>query len=136
MSSKFSRHIGKGEPLVIDSDEFILKPLGTEFIPDFFMAMKAFSGASTGGASVNDMLKNIDPDGLNAIRRIIDATLKGSYPEEWRKDQEELKTFGLKYMHLMIGKVFEINSAVDPREAGKAKIMNKLKQKADVKTET
>ena len=42
----------------IDGEEFILKPLGTEYIPDFFKAMKAFSGAKE-GATPEEMLKNI-----------------------------------------------------------------------------
>ena len=99
---KYKKHLGLGEPLIIDGEEFVLKPLTTEYLPDFFRVMKAFSGAKP-----EEMFKNVDSDSLNAIKRIIEVTLKISYPEE---DEEEMKQFGLKYMTLIIGKIFEINS--------------------------
>ena len=44
---KLSKHLGSGEPLKIDGEEYVLKPLSTEDIPHFFKAMKAFSVASS-----------------------------------------------------------------------------------------
>ena len=69
--------------------------------------MKAFSGAKE-GASPEDMLKNINDDGLKSVQKIIDATLKESYPEE---PEEMRKKFGLKYMPMLVAKIFEMNSA-------------------------
>ena len=58
--SRWSRHISIGEPLVIDGEEFIIKPLGTEYIGLFLKVMKAFSGASKKDASVEDIFANVD----------------------------------------------------------------------------
>ena len=115
--SKFTKHLGQSEPIVIEGDEFLLKPLTTESIPDFFRAMKAFSGAGE-GASTSDVLANIDDAGLAAIENLINQTLQKSYPDEWKKDEDELKSFGLKYMHLLISKIFEINSAAAEDQVG------------------
>ena len=112
--SKFSKHIGQGEPLEIDGEEFILKPLNIEHLPNFFKAIKAFSGGTGANASIEDTLKNLDDDGLKAIKTLIIETLKTSYPEEWKTNPEELNIFGLKYMHILIGKIFELNSATSP----------------------
>ena len=114
---KFEKHIGKGESIEIDGEEFVLKPLTTEFIPDFFRAMKAFSGASSGGITPAEILSNLDEEGLNAIKNMVEETLKKSFPDEWAKNSEEVKTFGLKYMHILIAKIFELNTAtVQPAE--------------------
>jgi len=126
---RFEKHLGKGEPIVIDGEEYILKPLGTEFIPDFFRAMKAFSGASE-GATPSEILANLDDKGLAAIQNIIEETLKKSFPNDWVKDQEELKALGLKYMHVLIAKIFELNTArVEPIEKTVTEKMNTLKKK-------
>jgi len=105
--NRFEKHIGKGEPVEIGGEEFILLPLGTEYIPEFFKAMKSFSGAKD-GASLEDTLKNINDEGLKAIQKLIDATLEQSFPSEPEKDR---KIFGMKYMSILLGKIFEINSA-------------------------
>ena len=70
-----SKHLGLGEPLKIGEDEIVLKPLTTEEIPYFFKAMKAFSGAKE-GASNEELLRNIDDEGLNAVKHIINRTLE------------------------------------------------------------
>jgi len=105
---KFSQHLGKGCEVEIDGDTFVLKPLTTADIPLFFKVMKAFSGAKE-GAEIEDVLKNINDDGLRAVQEMIDKTLTKSYPEE---TEEERKEFGLKYMNELIAKIFEINSNV------------------------
>ena len=104
--SKLSKHLGKPEPLVINDEELYIEPLGTESLPDFFKAMKAFSGAEGEGASTEDMLKNIDDTGLNAIKKIIDDTLKASFPDESESDR---KKFGMRYMMVLFPKIMEIN---------------------------
>ena len=105
--NRFKRFIGEGSSIKIGEEEFILLPLGTEYIPEFFKAMKNFSGAKE-GASIEDTLKNINDEGLKAIQKLIDATLEKSFPDEPETDR---KTFGMKYMNILLGKIFEINSA-------------------------
>jgi len=107
--SKFEKHIGKGVPVEIDGEEFILKPLTTEFIPDFFMAMKSFSG--------EDGLNNMDKAGLKSIQNIIDATLERSYPDE---PEEMRKVFGMKYMPILLPKIIEMNSIEPDANTNKA----------------
>lgn len=106
--SRFTKHIGIGEPLIIAGEEFLLKPLGTESIPLFFKAMKAFSGATGKDATKEDLFKNMDDSGLNALQTLIEKTLETSFPEE---DAIELKQFGLKYMQELLPKIMDINSS-------------------------
>ena len=133
--SKFDKHIGKGEPIEINGEEFILKPLTTEFIPDFFLAMKAFSGAKD-GASIEETLRNIDDQGLKAIQRIVEATLRKSYPGE---SDESRNLFGMKYVMNLFPKIIEINSAepTDIETIKKARVIEKIneKQRSATKTE-
>ena len=114
--SIFSKHLGQEQPLVIDGEEFRLKPLDIEYLPHFFKIMKSFSGAGE-DAKTEDILKNMSDEGLNSLKIIIDETLKRSYPNE--KD-EDRKSFGLKYMSVLMGKIMEINSA----QAGESKDRN------------
>lgn len=99
-----------------------MKPLGTEFIPDFFKAMKAFSGAKE-GMNTEDLLKNINSEGLEAIQKLIDVTLQKSFPEE---SEEERHIFGMKYMGILIAKIFEINSAKEEQ----GELLERIKQHA------
>lgn len=126
--SKFSKHVGIGEPIKIGDDEFVLRPLTVEYIPAFFKAMKAFSGAKE-GAEMSEILANIDDDGLNAIRDLIDKTLELSFPDE---PVDERKQFGLKYMGLLLPKIFELNSAQPDDHESKKKI-DALKRMRDKK---
>ena len=118
-----SKHLNLGEPIKIGEDEIKLKALGTEHIPDFFQAMKTFSGAKE-GASTEDMLKNIDDDGLSAIQRLIDKTMEISLPDE---PEEDRKAFGLKYMMVLLPKIMEINMQQE-KEVGKMKKIDALKK--------
>ena len=68
--------------------------------------MKAFSGAQGDNASTEDMLKNIDDEGLNAIKTLIQKTLTKSLPDEPQSDRDE---FGMKYMMTLLPKIMEIN---------------------------
>jgi len=109
---KFTRHLALGEKIVIDGEEFSLKPLNIENIADFFESMKAISGASkSAGKEIDpsEALKYMTKEGAEAIGRLIDATLKISFPDE---SQEERKQFGLRYMSDILNKIFEINSAM------------------------
>lgn len=130
---RFEKHLGKGDEIEIEGEKYLLKPLDTESLPMFFKAMKAFSGAGE-GASVEDMLKNIDEDGLVAVQFLIDKTLTKSFPEE---PEEERKQFGLKYMVTLIGKIFEINMESGSVEVQrKQKVIDKIKQKQNVAAES
>lgn len=131
--SKFSKHLGTGEPVMIDGEEFILKPLTVDYIPHFFKAMKAFSGAKE-DATMEEIFKNVTDDGLEAIKTIITVTLNVSYPNE---DKEELMQFGLKYMMILLPKIMEINSAQDTGgiDVAKKKI-DRLKAMRDKKKQS
>ena len=126
--SKFEKHIGKGEPLQIGEEEFILKPLDIESLPYFFKAMKAFSGVKE-GADMGDALKNIDDEGLNAIKCLITRTLDLSYPSE---PLEEKKQFGLKYMITLMNKIFEINLDMPSGDTRKQSALEKIKARMKV----
>lgn len=122
--SRFQRHLALGEKIVINGEEFLLKPLDTDHLADFFAAMRAFSGAVKASGKGEDLefgeaLRHMDNDGAQAIARLIDYTLKISFPEE---SEIERKQFGLKYMGELIGKIFEINSASVSSPEAQAKL--------------
>ena len=120
---RFTRHLALGEKIVINGEEFELKPLSIENIADFFEAMKSMSGAAKASGKENidpsDALKYMTKEGAEAIGRLIDATLKISLPDE---SAEERRQFGLKYMGELLNKIFEMNSAmVNPDAAERLK---------------
>ena len=125
--SKWSKHIGVGEPLKIGDDELMIPPLDTSHIDDFFMAMKSFSGAKE-GASIGETLANVDNKGTDAIKRMIDTTLDKAMPDE---TEEVRRQFGLKYMSILLPKIFEINSAQtsDGRTKAKIEAIQRMRQK-------
>jgi len=96
----------------------MLKPLTVDDLPDFFKVMKAFSGAKE-GASPEDMLKNMTDEGLQALKRLIEKTLKISFPDE---PEEDRKAFGLKYMTVLITKIMELNSSTVQTDDRKRKV--------------
>jgi len=120
------KHLGKGEPIKIGDDEILLKSLSIEDLPDFFKAIKAFSGASEDGT---DMFKNVDDAGLDAMKRIITKTLEKSLPDEPEKDRNE---FGLKYMMILLPKIMEINMQTEGNieQKKKTETIKRLQEKA------
>ena len=124
---RLEKYLGQGTEIEVGEDIFKLKPLDVDFLPHFFKAMKAFSGAKE-GATTAELLSNIDDSGLNSIKVIIDETLRRSMPEE---PEDLRKQFGLKYMGVLLGKIFEMNSAgdVDPRQKRHLDKVQALKEK-------
>ncbi len=125
----FNEHLGKVNGKVdIEGKEYTLNQLGTDDMADFFMAMKAFSGAKE-GADMSEIITGLDREGLQYLSKLIDKVLEMSYPEE---PEEDRKKFGLKYMAPLMTKIFEMNSQQisqsDGREPVKSKIMNRMKQ--------
>ena len=123
--SRWTKHIGIGEPLIIGGEEFLLKPLSTEHMGLFFKAMKAFSGATGEGSSNEDIFKNMTDEGINAIKGLIEKTLEASYPTEIN---EEMKIFGLKYMQELLPKIMEINTS-STKGANKVDKINKVRNR-------
>jgi len=130
--SRWEKHIGIGEPLIIGGEEFLLKPLSTEHMGLFFKAMKAFSGASGDGASNEDIFKNMTDEGINAIKGLIEKTLEASYPEEVNDD---MKVFGLKYMQDLLPKIMEINTS-QTKGTSKVDKINKVRNRLNDSTKS
>jgi hypothetical protein len=110
---RFAKHIGNGEEIEIDGEKYTLKPLTTDAMPDFLIAMKAFSSGAKEGANVAEIFAGLNAENILALKNLIESTLRVSFPEEWKNEQQELKTFGMKYMMLLLPKILEINSAQD-----------------------
>jgi len=126
--SKWDKHIGVGEPLIINEEEIVLKPLNVDDLPLFFKVMKCFSGASDKNAKPEDIFKNLDDAGLTAMKQIIERTLEKSYPDDWAKEEEKekLKSFGLKYMQDLLNKIMEINMHSTTTQSKKDKMFKHL----------
>lgn len=125
METKFHKHLGKGSEIEIEGEKYVLKPLSTEFIPDFFSAMKSF-GSMDKESSTEDFMKNLSEDSIVSIKKLVDATLKKSFVEEWKANEEEVKEFGMKYMMVLLPKIFEINTVQNIEVEKKERIKKRL----------
>lgn len=108
-STIFEVHLGKGNIVTIEDKEYKLKSLGTDSLPHFFKAMKAFSGMDKDGKP-EDMMKGMTDESTSALQYLIEHTLEKSFPEEWKKNSNQVKEFGMKYMMVLLPKIMEINS--------------------------
>lgn len=131
---RFEKHIGKGEEVEIEGEKFLIKPLTTDDLPDFFKIMKSFSGANKDEASNEDVLKNISDDGLASVRKVIDKTLTISFPEEPEADR---KAFGLKHMGVLLGKIMELNfsMAETKLDRNQRSMIEKMRERSAAKQE-
>jgi len=112
--SKFGKHLGQDNEVVIEDETFKLKNLGTESLPDYLNAAKAFGGIKE-DAEDADFLSNLTDESIVAIKNLINDTLEISYPEDWKDNPDELKQFGFKYLMVLLPKILEINSASIPQ---------------------
>ncbi len=128
--SRFKPHLAQGEKVIIDGEEFLLKPLNVDSLPNFMKVMKTFSGAKDKDSSIEDMLKNIDDEGLNALKEVLYDTLKLSYPDE---PEEDMKQFALKFMGQLMGPIMSMNNSNIEKEKdpGKIKEIRKTIKNAD-----
>ncbi len=110
METRFNRHLAKGSEIEVEGEKYVLKPLGTSSLPDFFKAMKAFSHMNK-DSKPEDFMKNMSDESMSSIQRLIETTLEKSFPEEWKANNEEVKAFGMKYFMILLPKIFEMNSA-------------------------
>lgn len=130
--TKFGKHIGRGGDIEIDGEKFILKPLGTKYLPEYFQAMKSFGGLKE-ESSTEDIMKALTSDSIIAIKLLIEATLEKSFPEEWKENEEEVKEFGMKNMMILMPKIFELNSAdvSNVEHVKKQQVLDRLNKKPE-----
>lgn len=103
MEDKFDRHIGKGKIVKIGEDEFLIQPLGVEYLSKIFRLGAAFSGAKEDEI----LLRMADESTAEAIQTILMATLEESFPE---KDKKILGKFALQNFNDLFPIVMELNS--------------------------
>ena len=127
-NSLLSKHLGKGTEINIEGETYTIEPLDIESLPLFFKLMKAFSGANENDSSAEAMLKNINDDGLNAVKEVVSRTLKLSFPTE---PEDTLKKFGMKYINRLLPVIINMNlyNNMDKNAQRKAKIIDRLKKK-------
>jgi len=119
---RFEKHIGVGEPLEIDGDKFIIKPLGVDDIPLFLKAMKSFSSGADKNATAKDIMDSMTDESMDAIKMLIKKTLENSFPEEPESDRN---IFGMRYMQVLLPKIIEVNSHIS-QETEKYNRLNTL----------
>ena len=130
---KFSNHIGDGEKVLIDKEEFILKPLGVEYSGHFLKIGKGFSGAKEEG-DTEGMFKNFTDETMDCIKEVVVETLKVSYPGE---PEDELKLFAGKYLMKLLPAIVKMNGSgsMDEGDTGRAKkkleALKRLRAKKD-----
>ena len=127
-NSLLSKHLGKGTEINIEGETYTIEPLDIESLPLFFKLMKAFSGANENDSSAEAMLKNINDDGLNAVKEVVSRTLKLSFPTE---PEDTLKKFGMKYINRLLPVIINMNlyNNMDKNAQRKTKIIDRLKKK-------
>jgi len=114
---KFSKHIGQGETVKIDGEEFVLQPLGIEYAGHFLMIGKGFSG-STGEGDIEGMFKNYTDETFECIKEVVLATLKESYPDE---PEEDTNVFAGKHLMQLLPIITKLNSGSTDEVKGRAK---------------
>jgi hypothetical protein len=107
---RLSRHLGIGEKLIIDGQEYSIKPLTITELPLLFKLGKYLSGV-TDKENSDDLLKSLPPEGAQALVDIIMVSLKRSFPDE---TDEDLAEFGMKYMNLIFPLILKLNSVDKP----------------------
>jgi len=130
---KFSKHIGDGEKVEIDGDEFILKPAGIDVTARhlFKIASKLQKKSATDGDSKDGVaLDAMDDEFADAVAGLIIETLKVSYPDE---PETDMKQFGMKYMFMLMEPVMKLYSVKTHESSKYAKIEALRKKRADDK---
>lgn len=122
--SKFTKHLNLGEPIMIDGEQFLLKGLSIEDSLALFKVQRAMLSVYSKDAKMDEVIQKIDDHTYEQIVKIVDKTLELSYPDE---PVEERKQFGMKYLWILLPKIFEINSANIPEEH-KAKAISKIEE--------
>jgi len=112
MTTRFSKHLGEGNNIVIDGETYLIKPLTTDEAPLFFKVMKMFEEEKG-----LDFTKLTD-ESSNAIASIINITLERSFPDDWKADEQEVKRFGMKYMKEVFNAALEANLPDEDKPSG------------------
>ena len=108
MSSKLKRFVGKGNMIKIDGEDVELMPLDVDSIPDLLSMIKSFSGVGDKTATMEELFKNVDEEGKQAIKRLVTAVVDTSFPDD---DEKDRKKFGFKYFFPIIMGLMSINSS-------------------------
>lgn len=125
--SRLSKHIGEGEKVKINGEEFILKPLGTQYFGDFMSIAKGFSGSKSDD-DLEGMFKNFTDETKNSINKVIIDTLKKSIPYDeddfgnQKKYDEEIDIFAGKNIMKLLPVIVKMNGMGE----GESRAKNKL----------
>ena len=144
MESRYNKHINKGESIIIDGDEFILKCSGNKNVAKaYFRLMKVFGSIKhkskigmnkeqvkeAEAEETQQMMASFDDNTTDAVLTLIGETLKASYPDE---DETEQEAFGIKYMMVLMPVVMKLYA---PAESNVAKETNKIEQFQQARTD-
>ena len=126
MSGKYSKHINEGQKITIDGDEFILKAAGSDkVVKPYFQLMKSFSKVKqdksmTDEETSQQMMASFDDATADAVRILIEETLKASYPDE---DENEMKQFAMKHLMTLMPVIIQLYT---PSESANVEQKKKL----------
>ena len=101
--TRFKKHLGTGKEIEIDGEVYVIKPLTTDEAPLFFQLMKLFDGDK--GMDIS----KLDKTTSESLISILNMTLQKSFPEEWKEDEDETKTFGMRYLTDIFNAILEVN---------------------------
>lgn len=113
---KFEKHVNKGETIIIDEEEFILKAAGSDKVAKpYFKLMKAFGSMKQGLSdeeSTQQMMAAFTDETSDAVAILIEETLKASYPEE---PEDEMKAFAMKHIMTLMPVVIQLYAPADSK---------------------
>lgn len=122
--TKLEEYFGKGKEMEIDGIKFYLSPLSIEDMPDFFRAMKGFTGAKA-DAPPEEAFKNLNDESLDAIKRLVRKTVDLAFPEESKENRDK---FALRHLMVLFPEIFEYNMSVQPKDTETRKKLEALRR--------
>lgn len=120
---KFRRHINKPFTFKIGEDDFQIKPLTVDSLPDLLVAYSIFDNLEK-PEDLYTLDKYLSPEILLAMREIVVTSIRDSYPD---LEEETLQAFAMKNFWDVLGAVFECNQFNQDKEKID-KIQKKLEQ--------
>ena len=125
--SRLTKHLGQGEKIIINDEEFWIKPLTIDEIPKFFKMMKGFAKFKE-DTPIENVLSGLDDESSEAMKDLLNLTLERSLPDE---DGYERKAFGFKNMPIILEAMIKLNSANIEESPGVKKV-NVIKERLEL----
>lgn len=93
--------------LIRNNVEVKLKNPGTEGLGDFLILARDLS---KGGDNSTNFLENLTNEGINSLTKLVNLSLKKSFPDEWKNDRDDLDQWAMTHSMVLMTKIMEMCS--------------------------